>query len=202
MEILLFIAGVAFLGALFLNVILSIVVTLLGIDGMKELCRRFKLDASDTACVFEKMLTYLHVGMYFFGVIISALSSSLNLTAPLFVLGVASAITSGVLHFALFAKKQHHDQDFHHILYNASRPLSLRTWVLCLIGLTVLDCWCAMTCISFGILVVSNFTLMYVKYQFQPHIGWQLLRATLKHGMIDANEPSLKSKRKRYATTK
>ena len=199
MEILLFISGVTFLCSVFLSATLSIIVTLLGIDGMKELCHRNKLDADHINRVFENMFTCIHIGAYFSGVMLGVLSSSLDLTALWFVVIVATAIIGGVAYFTL-TERSHYDQKFHHILYNVSNPLSLWTWALYLIGLTMLDGWCAITGVSFGLLMVTNLTLVCMKQYFQPHVGWQLLRATLKHGTLDMHEPSaVKSKRKRSA---
>lgn len=198
MEILLFISGVTFVCSVFLNATLSIIVTLLGIDGMKELCQRNKLDADHINRVFENMFTCIHIGAYFSGVILIAMSSPLDLTALSFVLVVATALIGGVAHFTL-ATGRHHDQNFHHILYDASQPLSLWAWVVYFIGLTVLDGWCAITGVSFGLLMVANLALVCMKRYFQPHVGWHLLRVTLKHGTLDMHDPSLKSKRKRSA---
>ena len=198
MEILLFISGVTFLCSVFLSATLSIIVSLLGIDGMKELCHRNKLDAYHINRVFDNMFTCTHIGAYFSGSMLCALSSSFDLTALPFVLIVAAATIGGVAYFTLFTGRQY-GQNFHHILYSASQPLSLWTWVLYFIGLTMLDCWCAITSVSFGLLTIANLTIVCTKRFFQPHVGWQLLRATLKHGTLDMNEPSLKSKRKRSA---
>lgn len=199
MEILLFISGVTFLCAVFLSATLSIIVTLLGIDGIKELCRRNKLDADHINRVFDNMFTCIHIGAYFSGVMLSAVSSSFDLTATMFVLIVAAATIGGVAYFTVFTGK-HYNQNFHHILYSASQPLSLWAWVIYFIGLTMLDCWCAITGVSFGLLMLANLTLVWMKRCFQPHVGWQLLRVTLKHGTLDIHEaPSSKTKRKRSA---
>ena len=179
MNLSLFLVGFTFLLFTLLRGCISSIITLLGIEGMKELCNNNSLNHIYVNDLFKN--AFLSVDFMLMTSYLSVIYLTTEITDSVILKSGAWLVMSVAGYAYLnYGRSYGEPAPFHYVAYHMSAPLSIRMWAMHLAAITVLQCWSSITCASIVCAAFMNLIVVYLKMCFQPHTGWMTLRSMLK----------------------
>lgn len=167
--------------------VLSIVVILLGVDGMRTMPLNNDMTNKEFGRIIARMSECLRRSIYIFEALLHILTlfyipPYMKMCLLLFLL----FITAYTINITMLKPDTCHmnDSQERRSLYRCRETHSLRTWIIYIIGLLILGCWSGVVLVVVVFHAVAELVISIMKHRIHPENGWKLLKNILNRNNL------------------